>query len=95
VDVPEELVGELVETFRSRVVPEEEPRRFERRFELTCIQRNLKALGTFGYQASACDNPVYVPYMPRTLAHARRNLARQPRLQAAWEVLARHLEELR
>ena len=32
------------------------------------LQRNLKALGTFGYQTITRRNPVYIQYMPRTLA---------------------------
>ena len=38
------------------------------------LQRNLKALGTFGYQTTARGNPVYVQYIPRTLRYARENL---------------------
>jgi len=39
-------------------------------------------------------NPVYVSYMARTLAHARRNLERHPELQGLREALGRHLPEL-
>ena len=39
------------------------------------LQRNLKALGTFGYQTTARRNPVYIQYMPRTLRYVRNNLA--------------------
>ncbi len=95
VDLPEALVAELVEEARRRVVPDEPAPSFERRFELTGVQRNLKALGTFGYQASVRDNPVYVPYMARTLSHARRNLERHPEVSGLRELLGRHLPELR
>jgi len=44
--------------------------------------------------AEVRGNPVYLPYMPPTLAHARRILTRYPELGALWRVLARHLEEL-
>jgi aminoglycoside/choline kinase family phosphotransferase len=67
---------------------------FTRRFELMSIQRNLKALGTFGYMATVRSNPVYLPYIPRTLANTRRNLARYPELLPLWRVLRAHLEEL-
>jgi aminoglycoside/choline kinase family phosphotransferase len=95
VDIPEALVDELVEDARRRVVPDEPASGFARRFELTSVQRNLKALGTFGYQAVVRDNPVYVPYMARTLSHARRNLERHPELAGLREALGRHLPELR
>ena len=94
VEVPEELVAELADGFREDAAPGEDREAFLRRFELTCVQRNLKALGTFGYMATVRDNHVYLPYIPRTLAHARRNLARHPELAGLRRALARHLEEL-
>lgn len=60
-------------------------RKFRRRFERMAVQRTLKALGTFGYQASARHNPAYLQYVPRTLAHARASLTasdESARLQA-------------
>jgi aminoglycoside/choline kinase family phosphotransferase len=58
------------------------------------LQRNLKALGTFGYQTLARANPVYVQYMPRTLAYARINLAKYPRFRTLRRLLAAHVDEL-
>ena len=46
-----------------------------RRFDVMALQRNLKALGTFGYQTVTRGNSVYIQYMPRTLDLR----ARQPR----------------
>jgi aminoglycoside/choline kinase family phosphotransferase len=94
VDLPEELVAARLEEFRQKAVPGESREVFQRRFELTCVQRNLKALGTFGYMATVRTNPVYAQYVPHTLASARRNLARYPELEALRRVLARHLVEL-
>jgi hypothetical protein len=94
VDVPEELREELAERFRQRAVPGEARELFRRRFELMSVQRTLKALGTFGYMATVRGNPVYLPYMPRTLAHARRLLSRHPELERLWRTLAGHVEEL-
>jgi len=94
VDVPDELARELAERFRQRVVPGEAREVFRRRFELTAAQRTLKALGTFGYMARVRENPVYLPYIPRTLAHARSFLVRHPELESLWRTLARHVEEL-
>jgi hypothetical protein len=48
---------------------------FQRRFDRMSVQRTLKALGTFGYQASAQNNPAYLAYVPRTIAHTRTSLA--------------------
>jgi hypothetical protein len=94
VDFDEEFVAERAEEFRQRALPGESREAFLRQFELTCVQRNLKALGTFGYMATVRENPVYLQYVPRTLAHARRNLRRHPELVGLHRVLARHLEEL-
>jgi aminoglycoside/choline kinase family phosphotransferase len=94
VDVPEELRESLAERFRQRAVPGESRELFRRRFELMSVQRTLKALGTFGFMATVRGNPVYLPYMPRTLAHARRILSRYPELERLWRTLARHVDEL-
>ena len=59
------------------------------------LQRNLKALGTFGYQTTARGNSVYIQYMPRTLNYARENLRRYPRFARLAELLSRHVPELR
>jgi aminoglycoside/choline kinase family phosphotransferase len=68
---------------------------FRRRFDLMALQRNLKALGTFGFQATTRANTVYIQYIPRTLNYARANLARYDRFARLRELLAEHLEELR
>jgi aminoglycoside/choline kinase family phosphotransferase len=68
---------------------------FRRRFDLMAVQRNLKALGTFGYQTITRRNPVYIQYMPRTLRYVRTNLDRYPRFARLRELLAEYVEELR
>jgi len=94
VDVAEPLVEELKERFRQKACPGEPREVFRRRFDLMSVQRNLKALGTFGFMATVRSNPVYLPYIPRTLAHARWNLSRYPELERLWRTLARHVPEL-
>jgi aminoglycoside/choline kinase family phosphotransferase len=69
--------------------------RFRDRFDLMALQRNLKALGTFGFQAAARVNPVYIQYIPRTLAYVRANLERHARFDRLRELLAEALPELR
>ena len=41
---------------------------FHHQFHLTCAQRLLKALGTYGYQVTACGNLPYKQYIPGTLS---------------------------
>ena len=68
---------------------------FRRRFDLMAVQRNIKALGTFGFQASARGNPAYIQYMPRTLRSVRANLDKHTRFARLRGLLGAHVEELR
>jgi N-acetylmuramate 1-kinase len=67
---------------------------FRRRFDLMAVQRNLKALGTFGFQAAARGNTTYIQYMPRTLHSVRANLEKYSRFNRLRGLLGAHLEEL-
>ncbi len=60
---------------------------FRRRFDLMALQRNLKALGTFGYMTTTRNNTVYIQYIPRTLSHVRANLSKYPRFARLRELL--------
>jgi len=96
VDFNDRQVEALVAFFLAqRGAPEAEDRDFPRRFDLMALQRNLKALGTFGFQTTVRANTVYIQYIPRTLSYARGNLARYARFGRLRELLAEHLEELR
>jgi aminoglycoside/choline kinase family phosphotransferase len=68
---------------------------FRVRFDLMALQRNIKALGTFGYQTTTRQNPVYIQYIPRTLQYARGNIAKYPRFARLRGLLATHMEEFR
>jgi N-acetylmuramate 1-kinase len=104
VDFSEETVDELIAFFlalRGRHCDEgaastrEYEADFRRRFDLMSLQRNLKALGTFGYQTTTRQNTVYIQYMPRTLNHVRRNLGRYPRFGRLRDLLATFVDEWR
>ena len=95
VTLDEEFVRDRAEEFRQKGAPDETRETFQQRFELMSIQRNLKALGTFGYMAVVRSNPVYLPYIPGTLEHVKRNLDLHPELRSLASVLRRHLEELK
>lgn len=64
---------------------------FRRRFDLMSLQRNLKALGTFGYMTTARNNTVYIQYIPRTLSHVKANLAKYPRFARLQDLLSEWL----
>jgi aminoglycoside/choline kinase family phosphotransferase len=68
---------------------------FRARFDLMALQRNLKAMGTFGYQTTTRQNPVYIQYMPRTLRYVGDTVRRYPRFGRLQDLLAPHIDELR
>jgi N-acetylmuramate 1-kinase len=95
-DITEIELDELIAYFLalSRCAPDGGSEDFRRRFDLMALQRNLKALGTFGYQTITRANPVYIQYMPRTLRYARSNLEKYSRFARLHDLLASHIEEL-
>lgn len=84
-----ELVAEMKDRFASAVRAD-----VASEYDLAALQRNLKALGTFGYQISVRGNDVYLPYLSHTLGLVRANLERNPRWDRLRRVLGRHLPEL-
>jgi aminoglycoside/choline kinase family phosphotransferase len=94
-DIGEAELEDLIAYFLALGGRTSELERFRPRFDLMALQRNLKALGTFGYQTTARRNPVYIQYIPRTLRYVRTNLERHPRFARLRELLAASIEELR
>jgi aminoglycoside/choline kinase family phosphotransferase len=99
VDLPDAVVDDLIEYYfalsRGREGTAADRVAFRRRFDLMALQRNLKALGTFGFQTISRGNPVYIQYIPRTLNYVRGNMERESRFAGLRGLLAEHLEELR
>jgi len=95
VDLPEQTVEELIAYFLALKGQSGPETAFRERFDLMALQRNLKALGTFGYQTTARRNPVYIQYIPRTLRYVRNNLANLPRFARLRELLSTHVDEFR
>jgi aminoglycoside/choline kinase family phosphotransferase len=94
-DLPGQTVDELIAYYLALGGRTAEHAEFRRRFDVMALQRNLKALGTFGYQTIARKNPVYIQYIPRTLKYARENLFKYPRFDRLRDLLALYLEEFR
>jgi aminoglycoside/choline kinase family phosphotransferase len=95
VDLPERTVDELIAYFLALKGQTGTEAAFKQRFNAMALQRNLKALGTFGYQTTTRRNPVYIQYIPRTLKYVRDNLAHLPRFAPIRELLAAYVEEFR
>jgi len=67
---------------------------FRRLFDLTSIQRNLKAAGRFVYIDQVKKNPNFLEAIPRTLGYVRRNLTAYPELAPLRKHLAPYVPEL-
>ena len=95
VELDPEFVEEMKEQFL--LATSTDRRSLEEEFDLTALQRNLKALGTFGNQIAVRGKLFYESYLPYTLEMVRANLARHS-ARAEWDglrrVLAAHLPEM-
>ncbi len=87
---PAPFVGEMKELFAR-----ESGADVSAEYDVAALQRNLKALGTFGYQIQIRGNEVYRRYVAHTLALVRANLEANPRWDRLRAALAKHLPELR
>jgi len=93
----EELLDELVIRYlegRAQAGAPLDRMTFPRLFDLTSIQRNLKAAGRFVYILLEKDNDRYLQYIPRTLGYVKRTLAKHRSLHPLRAALARHVPEL-
>jgi N-acetylmuramate 1-kinase len=73
--------------------PDERTQRFE--YPRMCLQRNLKALGTFGYQTDKLGRDFYLQFVGPTLGYVKRHLSKLPEYGEMSKLLARHLPELK
>ncbi len=60
-------------------------------FDLMAFQRNVKALGTFGYQVSSRGNSRYERYIRLTADYLGDYAERQDKLGKAWRILCNYL----
>ena len=58
------------------------------------IQRNLKAIGTFGYQKKIKNNDRYMRYIAPTLKYVRQALTRRGELEPLHTILSEAIPEL-
>lgn len=94
VDMSERAIEELIAYFLALIGAADREREFRQRFDVMSLQRLLKALGTYGYQATSRMNPVYIQYIPRTLRYVRDIMDGYPRFGRLQEVLSEYVEEL-
>ncbi|OQW32245.1 MAG: hypothetical protein A4E19_19615 [Nitrospira sp. SG-bin1] len=94
----EALVDDLLEYFLDQLAQRRfvwtNRAAFRRLFDLTSIQRNLKAAGRFVYIDRVKGNPKFLADIPRVLSYVRRNLEKYPELETLRTHLVRHVPEL-
>jgi len=84
---PEDAVEDLRYAWRHAATAElraaaGDPGAFAWRFDLAALQRNVKAIGTFGNQAHNRGKRIYLRFIPPTVAHLRGNFERNPPMRA-------------
>ena len=90
-DLIQELIGYYITHKEVREGSQIDPKRFCRLFDLTAVQRNLKAVGTFSYQMVGKGNPAYLDYIRPTLRYVRENISRHPELDGLGNLLSKYL----
>lgn len=90
VQLPDDLVQSLLDYYREITGSPAEGLRAE--FERVALQRNIKALGTFAYQASVKGNPIYLQYVPRTVGYILDNLRKYPSDVPILDIFERRLQ---
>ena len=86
------LIQNLEQAFFIRH-PDSETQRYE--YPRMCLQRNLKALGTFGYQNVVMGRSFYTQFVPPTLEYVQKHLTRLPEYADLSTILSRYLPEFR
>ena len=99
VTLPEKAVDELVYAYR-HTAPAKlrqlggDTASFPHHLDVSALQRNIKAIGTFGNQAHTLGKRFYLRFIPPTVAHLSANFDRNPRMKPLARKLLPILSEL-
>ncbi|MBH0183823.1 MAG: phosphotransferase [Nitrospira sp.] len=98
IQLDESLVDVLVEYYLDQLAKQRfvwaNRAAFRRLFDLTSIQRNLKAAGRFVYIDRVKGNPKFLADIPRVLGYVKRNLQKYPELETLRTHLTPYVPEL-
>lgn len=98
VQLDESLVDRLVDYYLDQLAERKvvwtNRAAFRRLFDLTSIQRNLKAAGRFVYIDRVKGNPKFLADIPRVLGYVKRNLRKYPELDQLRTHLTPYVPEL-
>lgn len=92
-DVGESIARAMIERYVSGAGLERED--FIRAYDILAAQRNAKIIGIFARLFRRDSKPRYLKLIPRVMRHLKRDLERQPALQAIRSWMERHVPELR
>lgn len=92
IELDEEEIGQYRDYYLSQGTFPDSPQKFLRQFQLMCIQRLLKALGTYGYQIAVCGKDIYRQYVPGSLQRALDSLQSIPEFPYIQSVIENELE---
>lgn len=67
---------------------------FRRIFDLMCVQRNIKAIGTFAYQKAVRGNDRYLKYIPVTSKYVKENLEKYEELKGLRDFFRKYVWNL-
>jgi aminoglycoside/choline kinase family phosphotransferase len=90
-DLRDELLTYYLEQKTAREGHALDRQAFAQTFDYMCLQRNLKALGTFAFQTAVKHTQRYMAAIPPTLSYIRLNLARHPELSQLSDLLEAYL----
>lgn len=90
----DDLVGYYLDQLAERRFVWTNRTAFRRLFDLTSIQRNLKAAGRFVYIDRVKGNPKFLADIPRVLSYVKHNLKKYPELDTLRRHLSPHVPEL-
>ncbi len=93
----ESLVDDLIRHYLDRLAGQGlrlDAALYRKMFDLTSIQRNLKAAGRFVYIDRVKHNPKFLADIPRVLGYVKRNLAKYPELATLRTHLTPYVPEL-
>ncbi len=93
VELPNEEIEQLLDLYAQLMNIADIPA-FRERFIRTSLQRNLKALGTFGYQIVAKGKVRYLDAISLTLKYLQKTLTTTPRYRRLHETLSMLVPEL-
>lgn len=75
VKLPETYIEDFLENYYRETADKRDKSHRRYIFSLMCIQRNIKALGTFGFQASVRKNTTYLQYVSLLKQHLETELS--------------------